>query len=347
MSSQSLSMTAAGLVTSIGLDTPNTCAAIRCAITNVQETRFRDSAGQWIQGAEVPLEEPWRGPAKLAKMLARALQECVHEDETLDLKQVPILLCLAEKDRPGRIDGLGKTILLLAQEELGLRFHPESHLIELGRVGALVALKQARTMIYDQHKSGAVNRVIIAGVDSLLDAQALRVFEEQERVLTSTNSNGFIPGEAASAIVFERASSKGPQVVCVGLGFGAEAATILSEQPLRADGLTAAIKESLTDAALSMGDVDFRIADISGEHYWFKEAALALGRLLRTHKQGFDLWHPADCVGEVGAAIGGVIMASTRHAFAKHYAPGNMVLYQSSNDDGQRGAAIFLFKTVR
>ena len=347
MSFQSLAIAATGMVTSIGLDTPSTCAAIRCGINNFQETRFRDSGGQWIQGAEVPLEEAWRGPAKLARMLARALQECGREDETLDLRKVPIVLCLAEKDRPGRIDGLGKEILSLTQQELGMHFHPESRLVELGRVGALVALKQARTLIYDQRKAGAVNRVIIAGVDSMLDAQTLRVFEEQERLLTSKNSNGFIPGEAASAIVVERSTTKEQQVLCLGLGYGVEAATILSEEPLRADGLTAAIRESLTDASVGMADVDFRIADLSGEHYWFKEAALALGRLLRTHKQGFDLWHPADCVGEVGAAIGGVIMASTKHAFAKRYAPGNTVLYQSSNDDGQRATAILVSKTMR
>ena len=344
MSTQPISITATGMVTGVGFDAASTCSAIRCAIDNFQETRFMDSGGEWIQGSEVPLEEPLRGPAKLAKMLARALQECVSEDESLDLEHVPIMLCLAEKDRPGRIDLLGEKMMFLTQEELGMRFHPGSRPVELGRVGALEALKQARTMIYDQNEYRIVDRVIVAGVDSLLDAKALRVFEEQERLLTSENSNGFIPGEAASAIVVERSKATGPQLQCLGLGFGVEPATIASEEPLRADGLTDAIRESLTNAVVGMAEVDFRVADVSGENYWFKEAALALGRLLRVHKEGFDLWHPADCVGEVGAAIGGIMMATTKHAFAKNYAPGNNLFHQYSNDDGQRAAAIFVWR---
>ena len=47
-----------GLVTGVGLDAPSSCAAIRGAIDNFQETRFVDSGGEWILASEVPLEQP-------------------------------------------------------------------------------------------------------------------------------------------------------------------------------------------------------------------------------------------------------------------------------------------------
>ena len=72
--------------------------------------------------------------------------------------------------------------------------------------------------------------------------------------------------------------SSEPQLVLMGLGFGVEKATIESEEPLRGDGLMQAIKGSLSDAGVDMSWLDFRIADVSGEQYWFKEASLAVTR---------------------------------------------------------------------
>ena len=50
---------------------------------------------------------------------------------------------------------------------------------------------------------------------------------------------------------------------------------------MRADGLATAIKGALADAGCEMHDMDYRITDLSGEQYYFKEAALALSRTLR------------------------------------------------------------------
>ena len=92
-----------GLVTGVGLDAPSSCAAIRCAIDNFQETRFMDSGGEWILASEVMLEKPWRGKTKLIKMLARAINECLSEEAKVKPEATPLLLCLAEPDRAGRM----------------------------------------------------------------------------------------------------------------------------------------------------------------------------------------------------------------------------------------------------
>ncbi len=331
-----------GLVSGVGLNTLSSCAAIRAAIDNFQETRFMDTGGEWIQGCEVGLEQPWRGVAKLARMLAMALSECA-EQGSVDLSTVPIIIGLAEKDRPGRLQDLGARIISETQELLGITFHSDSSLVEYGRVSGLVALQRARSALY----KGDHDRAVIAGVDSLLTAPALRAFEEQERVLTSKNSNGFIPGEGAAALVVELPHEKpGSQLLCLGLGFGVEEATIDSELPLRADGLVGAIKSSLADAELVMEDMDFRIVDVSGEHYWFKESSLALLRTLHTPKPEFDIWHPADCMGEVGAAIGLVIPAIAKTAYEKGYSKGNNLLVHCSNSGGKRASAAFSYRKV-
>lgn len=337
MSRQPLAVTATGMVTGVGLDVPSTCAAIRAAIDNFKETRFMDSGGEWIQGCEVPLEQPWRGTRKLAKLLAMALKECA-EDGGVDLATIPIILCLAEKERPGRVEDLGNRIFFETQEELGFQFSNQFKLVEHGRVGGLVAMRQARQLIYEKQ----AKQIIIAGIDSLLNSTTLGACEELDRLLTSQNSNGFIPGEAASAILVEAPKAKEElQLVCLGLGFGVEEATIDSELPLKADGLSAALHEAFNESGTTMNDMDFRIVDVAGEQYWFKESALVIGRFIRVHKEDFPLWHITDCIGEVGAAIVGASIAYAKMAYDKSFDEGKNVLQHFSNNNGKRGAAVF------
>jgi 3-oxoacyl-[acyl-carrier-protein] synthase-1 len=162
--------------------------------------------------------------------------------------------------------------------------------------------------------------------------------------LTPANSNGFIPGEAGTAVLLGIPPTGRNGILKVsGVGFGTEMATIESEEPLRADGLVHAVKEALTDSGLKMEDLNFRITDISGEQYSFKEAALTLTRILRERKGEFDIWHPADCIGEVGAAIGPVISIILDTSMRKGYSLGNKILGNFGTDNGQRAALTMLY----
>jgi 3-oxoacyl-[acyl-carrier-protein] synthase-1 len=332
-----IAILSAGMVTGVGLDAASTCAAIRCAIDNFAETRFMDKGGEWIIGSQVPLEQPWRGLAKLVHMVVPAIRECLAHTGDTTPNQIPLLLCVAEEDRPGRLEGLDDQLFHGVQAELGVRFHGDSQVIARGRVSGALALAAARRLIHEQRAP----LCLIAGVDSFLVASTLAAYEERHRLLTSQNSNGFIPGEAgASVLVGSPNPTVEPELLCVGIGYGQEKATIDSEEPLRAEGLVQAFKTAFADAGKTLADVDYRITDSNGEQYWFKEAALAVTRTLRIRKEQFEIWHPGDCVGEVGAAIGpcalGVALAATR----KKYAPGRGPLCHFSANDGERLALV-------
>ena len=296
-----------------------------------------DNGGEWIMGCEVPLEQPWRGKTKLLKMAAMAIRECLQDNPQLNTQATPMLLCLSEHERKGRVIDDDNQFFLDLQEELQLQFHEKSRIIAHGHAAVGVAMKHARRLIQEF----GCNHVLITATDSLLVGATLAHFEEHERLLTSTHSNGFIPGEAGAALLVESYSGRKNQLVCTGLGFGVEKAHVYSEEPLRADGLTVAIREALDDAGCEMGDLDFRITDISGEHYAFKEASLALLRLLRKRKETFDIWHPADCVGEVGSTLGLVMIGVLKAACEKAYSKGDHILAHLGDDDGKRSSIIF------
>jgi len=322
-----------GMMTGVGLTAEASCAAIRCVIDNFQETRFVAAGGEWIIGSEVPLEEPWRGISKLARLLAGPLRECLDLIPDVPPESIPVLLCVAEEDRPGRLEGLGDPLFFQACELLGVRFHDNSRVIAQGRVGGAVGLHRASRLIHEEN----FPYVIVAGVDSYLVAGTLRAYDERGRLLTPDNSNGFIPGEAGGALLVAPPGAGGG-IVCPGMGFAVERATIESEEPVRGDGLIKAITHALVAAGLTMGDIDYRITDIGGEQYQFKDATLALSRLLRVRKEGFDIWHPADCIGEVGAASLPCMLGVTLVAAQKSYAPGPRPLAHLGNDDGKRVA---------
>lgn len=341
MSSQPIAIRSTGLVTSVGLTAPASCAAIRAKISNPTETRFIDSGGEWIMAHQVALEKPWRGRAKLAKMAAMAIAECLEGVPREEWAGMPLLLCVAEPERPGRTEGLDDRLFLEIQQELDLRFASQSVVVAQGRVSVAIALAQARKLIYEDQRPV----VLIAATDSLLTWPTLSVYEREDRLLTVRNSNGFMPGEAAGALLVGRPSGK-RELLCAGLGFGLEEAHIDSGEPLRADGLTTAIKGALANAGCEMHDLDYRITDLSGEQYCFKEAALALSRILRKRKEECDIWHPAECVGEAGAAAGVAALAVADSACRKAYTAGANVLGHMANDAGQRAAMVLHFRGV-
>lgn len=338
MAPAGIAVVRSGMVTGVGLDAPATCAAIRAALDNFQESRFRDRDGEWLMASAVPLPEQCGGERRLLKMAARAIGECLYGLAPDECAATPLLLCLAEEGRPGRLVEDDLALLAALQRESGVTFDGRSGVIAAGHVATAVALRHAARLL----QAPGVTQVLLAGCDSLLVGAALQDCERRERLMTSANSDGFIPGEAAAALLLRRAGvARTGQLVCRGVGFAVEQAHIDSEAPLRADGLVAAIRAALDEAGCGESVLQFKIIDASGGEYAFKEAALAFGRIDRTKRTEFDIWHPADCIGEVGTPIGLVMIGVLQAACEKGYARGEHVLLHLGNDDGRRAAMIF------
>jgi 3-oxoacyl-[acyl-carrier-protein] synthase-1 len=79
---------------------------------------------------------------------------------------------------------------------------------------------------------------------------------------------------------------------------------------------------------------------MNGEQYRFREAALVVTRLLRERKVLFSLWHPADCIGEVGAATLPAMVSILFAGAQKDYLPGPVFLGHLGNDDEKRAAFV-------
>ena len=333
-----LAVKASGLISAVGFNAPASLAAIRSGIRNVRESNLWDSeSSTYLAAGKVPLPQWWTGLGKLADLAAPAVLECMLAAGEVAAGEIPVLLGVAPRSRPFRWPDLEAQILPEIEHRLEMRLHRDSAVVPADHVSVALALLRAGKLI----ESGRARYVIVAGVDSLLQHELKEHYLSQRRLLSPGNSNGFSPGEAGSAVLVSRATGAAGELQISGIGMAVETAGIESEEPLRAIGLTQAIRNAFDDAGLTYDDLDYRITDLNGEHYKFKEMVLAMMRFARKPKrQLFDLWHPIECTGDVGAAIGPMVLAVALDALRNDYGIGPTSLCTFGNDDGYRAAII-------
>jgi 3-oxoacyl-[acyl-carrier-protein] synthase I len=325
-----------GLICPVGLTPESAAAAMRAGISPFSELPYPDNDVEPVIGAITPsVPDDLRGRDRLTELLKRCFERFeLRLPRDLEPGRLPLLLCTREPDRPGpRVTNIVSEI----ETRLGFvcRRDLSGHFAR-GSVAAFAALRQARHILSGSHAQGC----LIAAVDSLIDAQVLHWLHQAKRLKTPSQSDGVIPGEAACLLLVTTSPLTQSHLKLRGLGFAIETATVLNEEPLLGKGMTAAIREALGEADLSMHDVDFRLSDVAGESYAFEELVLAQSRLMRQTREAQDLWHPAAFIGDCGAASGLVQLAWAEQAFTRAYAPGPMALAHSATATGDRAAAL-------
>jgi 3-oxoacyl-[acyl-carrier-protein] synthase-1 len=334
-----LAIKASGMVTAVGLNAPASLAAMRAGIRNLNETNLWDKySGTFLAAGKVPLPHWWVGLGKLADLLAPAILECFEAAKPIPARNIPVLLGVAPPDRPFRFPGLDTQIFSEIEYRLGFRLHPASRVIPRDHISVVVALREG----YDLIANTKAPCLIVAAVDSLIRQDLVEYYLDKNRLLTPLNSNGFSVGEAGSALLVTPAGADlKAELRILGMSIAKEKATVESEEPLRGEGLTRVVRDVLRESGLTIQEVHYRITDLNGEHYKFKEMTLAMGRFVRrpTPKL-FDLWHPIEYLGDVGAAIGPIVLGIALHACEKKYGNGSTVLCTFGNDNGERAAVL-------
>jgi 3-oxoacyl-[acyl-carrier-protein] synthase I len=334
-----LAVMGSGMVTPLGFNAPSTLAALRAGLSAVGETGWVDfESGEPLRGAKVDLPQWWEGLGKLADLVAPAIDECLQTVDPASRAAVPVLIGVAAPDRPGRFAGLDDNLLDEVLDRLDLPRHPRSAMLAADQAGCAQALVAAREIVERREAT----RVVVAGVDSFLHQPTLNELMGRRRLMTPSNSNGFFPSEAGCAVLVGQAgTSDGDELRIHGQGFAVESATIHSTEPLRARGLTQAAQQALRSAGVKLKDIAYRLTDLSGEHYKFKEALFTAGRLSGGDSgSSLELWHPIEFLGEIGAAILPCLLAQAIHASQQGYAPGPLALCHVGSDAGLRAAFV-------
>ncbi|MFC4161713.1 hypothetical protein [Chitinimonas lacunae] len=330
-----LQIGAAGLCCAVGYRLDAAVCALRAQMDNFRESDFVCHSGEPVRVARLPDAQLW-GSQRLARWVERAVRDCLRRIADFDSTTTPLLLLVPEQERPHSSVSYYQEIFSATEHSLDCRFHPLSRIVPWGRAGLGPALQTAQRWLSE----GEVQQVLLVGVDSYLNSATIEYYLEAERLLVPGNRDGFLPGEAAAALLLLPAAAGRPGLRIEGVATAREEGRPDGSVPSRAFGLTRAIRQACERAGRHPHHLGFRMSDQNGEAFFAKEAANALTRVMFDGGPQLPVLQIADCLGEIGAATGPAMLALLSETMQREDGPGQLGLLHLANDDGARTALV-------
>lgn len=346
MASARLQIVGLGATTPIGRNVWASAAAARAGVCGFSEHPYMiDTAGEPMRIARAPwLDVDIEGVERYAELLLPAIDEALDAlvGPGADLQSRLGLGLALPPARPGQPPTLANDLLKRIRERHGGRF-ANPICFEVGHAAAHLALDAAAKAC----ASGAIDACLIGGVNSYLAPETLEWVEACDQLHGGgplNNAWGFIPGEAAGAILVATpgfAQRKGLEALgeVAGVGLGVETKRIKTDAVCVGEGLTQAFRAALQ--ALAPGELIHNVfCDLNGERYRADEYGFAALRTKESFRSATDFVAPADCWGDIGAAGGLLHIALAAISHRKRYGKGPLSIVWASSESGERGAAV-------
>jgi len=283
------------------------------------------------------------GNERTSALAASALIEAIGklEPKKNRVKRIAVQLALRENS-PGFAEKDAKAIAKAVATQVAKEVEIEVSIEVAGRghAGALLAVQTAeQRLLTDQCDLCAV-----VGADSYFDLPLLDFLDTGRRLVAEDVRGGFVPGEAAGAIVFAtvgiQRSLRLPSLATLrGVSTSSETRLIGGTDEVLGEALTAAVTSAAADLRPPKERIDTVFCDINGERYRADEWAMTVLRVQRLLTDTtYDA--PADCWGDVGAASGALGCVLAVRSWARQYSKGPRALVWASSTGGLRGAAV-------
>lgn len=336
-----------GMVTPVGFDFASTVAAVEAGINRFQESEYIGKSMKPFTMALIPGDVLPRISYKLNQVEDSTLQMgimlqasdiALNQIEPLKAMGGPLPLFLAcPESYPDQVSTVSPRFIeyLIKQTDANIDASA-SRMIGTGRAGVIDAIDLA--FKYLQQVEG--DFVLVGGADSYQEEALLAYLDKDDRIAAEEILNGFIPGEAAGFLLLTRNRQNamiwdGGVISLNQPGIEAEKGHMYSETPYLGDGLAAAIKKSLDD---HRGEkISTVYSSMNGEQFWSKELGVALLRNKDSMNEDYTFEHPADCLGDIGAASGVALIGLASAHLARSGSPASHLVYCSS-DQEYRGA---------
>ena len=373
-----LAVTGCGLVSSLGLDVANVCAAARAGITRaggMDSYPVRSSADGTVAGVvchSVPfLTDGFEGEPRLVRLIQGGLEDLIRQCPATPWKARRTLfyLSLPSEHRlvtGAELDGDEDARKEMVEAAKEIRSHtadmvratrllrqgahlagwPDQPLLkwctESGNAGVSEAIRQAA----DDLGAGLCDLAVVGGVDSLLDEDTLAWLDVTARLKTKNTASGLQPGEGCGFLILQTATatsdSKAPILArVIALCVGDESKPLLAGDPSSATGLTAVVTSAIDSVSAEKPFPIWVIHDHNGELYRANEWGITQFHLasMWTYAQPV-VWFPAVSVGDVGAATGAVHACFAMAAFQRGYSPTHFAALITGSETATRTCMI-------
>ncbi|WP_281560660.1 beta-ketoacyl synthase N-terminal-like domain-containing protein [Thalassomonas sp. RHCl1] len=332
-----------GMINPLGIGAPAVSAAVRAGICQYQETDILSKDYQPFKMALVPPEclaaltgSGNQGKSAYYRQLIQLACVAIFQVHSqLDcVRPLPLMLALpSEHNMAADLDG-NALLLDIARECADIIDFGASRCFRLGRAGGIAAFQAGQAMI----ESGASDTVLIGGVDSYLDLMQLGLLDQQQRLLTASSMDGFVPGEGAAFFALSQVQNN--KITLGPPGFADEPGHIYSEEVCLGDGLSSAIRTALAGIKQPVKTV---FSSFNGEHANGKEWGIALSRNSPNIDENFTMIHPADSYGDLGAATVPTLMILAYLGLLRGHYDSPLMLW-SASDFAERGAILMAIK---
>lgn len=341
---QKITLIGVGAQTAIGRTANAAAAAFRAGIVRIREhPQIRNKFGQRVLIAPASYIDLSHKPTARMSMLAdEALQQSLRPLQGLRHKLARIAVFVGlPAFRPGLHEDYVLTIkqalTKLLSNILG-RAEVNVDVMPLGHAAGLWCLSAARLALTQGYDC-----CLVGGIDSYLGLETLHWLDEDDKLHGTANAWGFVPGEAAGFCLVARKewqvahamlplaevhacetarepSPHGANNVCIGLG------------------LSEAIRNVITQYAHQK--INSIYSDMNGEPHRTDEWGFTIARSKLWDIDQLNLFSPANCWGDIGAASGPMLIILAIAAWQRSYARGPCSLIWCSSPSGERGAVL-------
>lgn len=330
-----------GAVTSVGLNAPQTCAAIRSGISGFRNAYALHPPEDPIIGASVPARSRLKQTPMewLVNLAARAIGECIQGFTSTERTALIISLPEEYRNHPAVTPDSSDHFVHMLQNRLDVQFHGSPILLRDGHAGALRGLKLAKEAL----TTGQVDHCVVGGVDSLLNESDIERLRATYRIYRPDNPQALVPGEGSAFMLVSAGNRHRHNLArLLGIGVARETDTVLDARYSQGRGLQHALTLALQDAQVAESTISFRVSDMNGERYRAWESLLAEARFYRTPRCCLVSWYAATSVGDIGAATSALAVVTAVVGIAKGYAPGPYAMCEASSDEGLRAACLLV-----
>ena len=339
-----LVVTGVGSLNPVGLSGLVGLHSIRSGVSRLLLQPFPDRVREWIVGSSMPKWEPYVGEERLAMFaidtIGAALERADAPLSELETRRTTaVILGSPEEGRPGYQFPPSDPTALGSIRSKELESIPVVEVVKGGACSTQASLARAAELLATRK----IRRCVVGAVDSQLQLRTIRWHEANFRLKCSYVTDGLMPGEAACFLVVEpeeSARARGAKIMAriVSVNVARELATILSDQPNAATGLTTAVRATLEEGGVRPPDVGMVWSDLNGESYRAREWAFTEVRL--GFQTNTELLHPADCHGDLGAATDANLLGLAALCHGTGWSDGKPLLVMSGSEGGLRAATL-------
>jgi 3-oxoacyl-[acyl-carrier-protein] synthase-1 len=197
-----------------------------------------------------------------------------------------------------------------------------------GNTGVFSMIDSARKKLAD----GTIKYAIIGGVESCLFPEWLESLDDDYRIKSERNIDGYTPGEASAFLLIEQGNSTQAESKDMFLLDGMANEKISESAKINDSVLTELIRELLKDA--TKPPVIF--CDLNGESKRMQEWGYVKTKLGDSLGEPALIEHPANIIGDTGAASGAVLIILSIYFLQKKYKEQNTAIIYTASDNGVR-----------